>query len=161
MLYDLQVPDFGGDAPLLSGVVLASKLGGIMPTLQPDAELREVLPAPPTADRDFVNADTLWPFVEIYSNNKSPAAVNVTFTLLGEAGVSAYRSQDRLEPSSFANSRRAYGYRVEIPLREVTPGDYVLRVEAQGAGNDAPAVREVPLRVHATPAATRPEQPRH
>jgi hypothetical protein len=139
-------------------VVVASKLGGIIPTLQPDPEMREVLPGPPTADRDFIQADTLWAFVEIYKNDKSPAAVNLSFTLTGENGASAFRTEDRIEPSSFENSRRAYGYRAEIPLGSVAPGAYVLRVEA-GSGSGEPDVRAVPLRVHPTPAGSAPPRP--
>jgi hypothetical protein len=158
LLHDLVVPKFDGDAPVLSGVVLASKFAGIMPTLQPDPEMRDVLPGPPTADRDFIQADTIWAFVEIYRNDKSPAAVNLSFTLAGEAGASAFRTEDRIEASSFDNSRRAYGYRAEIPLAGVAPGAYVLRVQA-GSGTGAAAVQEIPLRVHQTPAgATRGNQ---
>jgi VWFA-related protein len=158
VLHDLVVPKFDGSAPTLSGVVVASKLGGIIPTLQPDPEMREVLPGPPTADRDFIQADTLWAFVEIYKNDKSPAAVNLSFTLTGENGASAFRTEDRIEPSSFENSRRAYGYRAEIPLGSVAPGAYVLRVEA-GSGSGEPDVRAVPLRVHPTPAGSAPPRP--
>jgi VWFA-related protein len=151
VLHDFVVPKFDGDAPTLSGIVLTSKFAGIMPTLQPDPEMREVLPGPPTADRDFAQADTLWAFVEIYRNDKSPAAVSLSCTLTSEAGTSAFRTEDRLEPSSFDNARRAYGYRVEIPLASVAPDAYVLRVQV-ASGAAQPESREVPLRVHPNPA---------
>jgi VWFA-related protein len=150
VLHDLVIPKFDASTPILSGVVVATKFGSIMPTLQSDPEMREVLPGPPTADRDFIQADTLWAFVEIYKNDKSPSAVSLSFILAGEGGTSVFRTEDRIEPSSFDNARRAYGYRAEIPLGSVAPGAYVLRVEA-ASGSERSDVREVPLRVHPTP----------
>jgi hypothetical protein len=159
VLHDVVVPKFDDGGPALGGVVLASKLAGLMPTLQPDPEMRDVLPAPPTADRDFIQADTLWAFVEIYRNDKSPVPVSLSFTLTGESGANAFRTEDRIESSSFDNSRRAYGYRAEIPLASVAPGSYVLKVQA-GSGTETPSFRDVPLRVHSTPPAIAPEAPR-
>ena len=50
LLYDLEVPDFYKEPFSMSGLALTS-LGGGMMTARADAQLKDVLPAPPTAAR--------------------------------------------------------------------------------------------------------------
>ena len=43
-----------------------------IPTANPDPQLKDVLPAAPTANRDFPRGDTLAIFAEVYDNQPAP-----------------------------------------------------------------------------------------
>ena len=52
-------------------------------------------------------------------------------------------ASDRAEPG------HSFPYAIDIPLRTLPPGRYVLRVEARAAGTAEPVVREVRFEVAA------------
>ena len=74
VLYDLDVPDFTKGPLVMSGVALTSAASSRVPTVRPDDELRQVMPAPPVGNRVFPVGDELSLFAEIYDNaGGSPA----------------------------------------------------------------------------------------
>jgi hypothetical protein len=44
-----------------------------------------------------------------------------------------------------------FAYAVDLPLKSLPPGAYLLRVEAQAAGVTGPVVRQVPFTVAPSP----------
>jgi hypothetical protein len=124
-----------------------------VPTTNPDPsvnEFKDVLPAPPTADRTFPRGDTLAVFTEVYDNNlKTPHRVEITATLLADDGTVVKKLSDERKSDEVKGSAAGgYGYSTQIPLAGMTPGRYVLRVSAQsslGAGDSV--TRDVEFRV--------------
>jgi hypothetical protein len=141
--YDLDVPDFY-KAPLsMSGVVLTSKAAGARPTPAPDAELKSILPGPPTAVREFVPADTLTAFAELYdTQGATPHRVDITATIKADGGRPVFSQTEERATEELQGARGGFGYRVEIPLRDLQPGSYVLTVEARSRLSGNPTVRE-------------------
>ena len=66
--YELEAPDFAKGPISMSGISLSSGLSGRIPTASPAGPLTDVLPAPPSAAREFDRGDTLEVFAEIYDN---------------------------------------------------------------------------------------------
>ena len=99
----------------------------------PDPDFKDVLPAPPTAMRDFPRSDTLALFAEVYDNQTRRAAPRRDQDD-GDWPTTARSSTPR-RTSGGARSWRAKGAATatppSIPLKELAPGRYVLRVEAQ------------------------------
>jgi hypothetical protein len=88
---------------------------------------------------------------ELYDNNKSvqPRRIDVVTHLLAETGSEAFTARDTLSNSADGKRWSVYAYTRQIPLQNVAPGRYLLRVEAQLRDNtkESPAVRETLITV--------------
>jgi VWFA-related protein len=145
----LDVPDFSKSPLQLSGIALTSISATRMPTANPDEQLKGVLPGAPTAIREFPRADTLALFAEVYDNQTStPHRVAISSSLIADDGRVVVAASDERSSGELQGKKGAYGYTREIPLSQIAPGRYVLRIEARTLlANGATATREVELHV--------------
>jgi len=152
--YDLEVPDFGKGDLVMSGLALASATGGLVPNAGAFAPLKDVLPAPATVSREFFPLDTLTVVAEIYDNKwKTPHTLDITTAVLEEKGPVRFTSdvQRKTEELS-ALGGGSFVHKATIPLKDLAPGDYLLRVEARSRlGRNEPVKRELTFRVAPPP----------
>jgi hypothetical protein len=149
--YDLEVPYFS-HAPLTrSGLMLTSTLASQAPTIagSPDDDLRKAMPGPPTTSRDFRAGEELALLAEIYDNQGGmPHSVDITTSLLADDGREVFKHEDQRSSTELGGARGGYGYTARVPLKGLSPGLYVLRVEARSRlGKGTSASREVQVRV--------------
>ncbi|MEO8078432.1 MAG: VWA domain-containing protein [Acidobacteriota bacterium] len=147
--YDLDVPDFSKSPLQMSGIVLASASALRVPTANPDPGLKDVLPGPATAVREFPQNDQLALFAEIYDNQTSVAhRVAIATKVLADDGKVMFTAQDERSSSDLQGKSGGYGYTLNLPLAQLAPGRYVLRVEARTLlSNGGTAARELEFRV--------------
>jgi len=145
VLYDLEVPDFAKGPMVMSGLVLSSMTGAAQPTARPDEQLKQVLPAPPVALRSFPQNDELMLFAEVYDNVTSPAHnVDIVTTITTDAGEVKFKTNEERSSSDLGGKPGGYGYSARIPLKDLAPGAYVLKVEGKSRMGAGPsAAREV------------------
>lgn len=146
---DVDVPDFAKAPLAMSGIALTSPSASRMITANPDPQFKDVLPASPTALRDFPSSDVLSLFVEIYDNQKTPHRVGIQTAVTADNGTVVFTSSDERRSEEFAGSKGGgYGHAATIPLKGLAPGRYVLSVSARTMlSNGATAAREVEFRV--------------
>jgi len=144
VFHDLLIPDYTANALAMSGLLVTgeSARGEFSP--QPDDQLPAgALPAPAASRRAFNRSDVVSAFAEIYDNRSSgdTRRIEVTTTLAGANGDAAFSSRETLAGSRVPIAK-------QIPLKDVRPGSYVLRVEARllGGGTN-PVSRETPITV--------------
>jgi hypothetical protein len=113
-----------------------------------------VFPAAATSKREFPRGDVLALYTEIYDNVTAREArrIDVTVRLMGEDGKDVFTSRDELSNGASPAEKpwEVYGYPKQFTLKDVPPGRYLLRVEAQFRGNvqDAkPVARETVITV--------------
>jgi len=149
--YDLSVPDFQKAPFSVSGLVLTSGLGAALPTVRADEQLKPVLPGPPISLRSFPQNDEIALFAEVYDNEASkPHKVDIVTTITTDEGRVLFKTDETRDSSDLGGSRGGYGYTTRIPLKELAPGKYVLKVEAKSRlGNNPPVARD--LRIEITP----------
>ena len=152
VIYDLDAPDFSKGDLTMSGIALASAGGSRMPTASPDPnvnEFKDVLPAPPSASREFVRQDTLAVFAEVYDNNaKTAHRVEITAAVLADDGKVVHATSDMRKSEELQGATGGYGYTTTFPLTSLAPGRYVLRLTATSLlGKPAPVTREIEFRV--------------
>jgi VWFA-related protein len=134
----VDVPDFDNQPLTLSGVVL---LDSRAPTATPAEALAGVLDIAPTTRRDFTSSDDVFALARVYQKRgRPPTAVTVVFRILDSALSEATARQITLMPDQFTTSGGADA-RFAVPLDTLSPGSYVLRMEASAAG--AASVRDV------------------
>jgi len=145
----LDVPDFSKSPLQVSGIAMTSVSAGRIPTANPDEQLKGVLPAAPTAIRDFPRNDMLALFAEVYDNESSAAhRVTISSSILAEDGRVMFTASDERSSDELKGKKGGYGYTREIALSQFAPGRYVLRIDAKTTlANGGTASREVELRV--------------
>ena len=146
---DLDVPDFS-KAPLsMSGIALTSAAASRRITANPDPAFKDVLPASPTAMREFPAGDTLSLFTEIYDNQRAAHRVAIKTTVTADDGRVVFTSSDERKSDELRGAKGGgYGHTANIPLKDVPPGRYVLRVEAQTLlAGGATSARDIEFRV--------------
>jgi len=150
---ELDAPDFAKATTSMSGVVIASASGSRMPTANPDknpaSEFKDVLPAPPSAVREFPRGDTLSVFAEIYDNaGRTPHSVDITATILADDGKVVATKADARKSEELQGAAGGYGYTTDFPLSTLAPGRYVLRLTAKSRlGTGDGVTRDVEFRV--------------
>ena len=92
---NLDVPDFSNGSAMMSGLALAaaSELG--RRTTGSDKARKQRFPAPPPALRTFSAAEEISVSGEIYSNEKSPVAIETTTTAQRPSGDVVFRHRSR------------------------------------------------------------------
>jgi hypothetical protein len=153
VFYDLEVPDFRKEKLMMGGLLVASAMGQQTPSIQPDPVLEKVMPAAATSRREFSQRDLIALYTEIYDNIGSDQArhVDLAVRLLSESGAEAFVVRDEMTNGGVAPKKAwdVYGYSKEIALKNIAPGRYALRVEAQVRGNNdvKPVARETLITV--------------
>jgi VWFA-related protein len=153
VVYDLDVPDFTKDKLALSGLALTSATSGLVPTARPKDPLAKMLPGPMTTWRDFVQGDEIAIFAELYDNIKQAHKVDIETSLRSEGGQAVFETREERDSSELAGGPGGYGFTARVPLKEVPPGLYVLRVTGKARiGDQEQVTRETVVRVLAPPA---------
>lgn len=146
----LDVPDFGTSPLALSGVVLTSSTASSMPTAQPDPALQAVMPAPPAALRTFPQSDTVALYAEAYDHHAGQT-VGMKATVTDSTGKVVFDSTDAPQSSARPTDQGA-ALGVRVPMKELSPGRYLLTVTARAqAAGIPPATREIPFTVVSAP----------
>jgi VWFA-related protein len=154
VFYDLDVPDFTRQRLSMSGLLLSAPSTQQTFTVQPDPVAAKVLPGAATSARVFATTDVVSLYAEVYENASSgpPRRIDVTTRLIDEAGRDVVTTRELLERgvSAAGDKSAMYAVRRDIPLKDVAPGRYLLRVEAQVRGEtgaDGTATRETAVTV--------------
>ena len=147
---DLEIPDFSRGDVSLSGVAITAEQAGLVPSPKPDPMLQALLPGTPITVRDFASTDVLTAAVELYDNSGARQLRNLRLVTVVQSGDGrvAFSDEARLTSRDFTGSRRAYIHRIAVPLRNLNPGAYLLRMDAYLETSPiAAASREVPFHV--------------
>jgi hypothetical protein len=161
VFYDLDVPQFAKQDLIVSGLMVTSASAVQVPTAGTVPILKDVLPGPPTATRAFYQADRLALFAEIYDGEQTAHTLDVATTLTAADGSVAYRAAD--ERQTAGRNGKSGGppivHTIQIPLKDVPPGIYTLRVAVTSRMGKKPPTADRALLVQvlaAPPAAPAP-----
>lgn len=149
VLYDLEVPDFMKPALSISGIVLTSVSASAVPTVRPDEQMRQVMPAAPVATRTFPMNDEIALFAEVYDNAAAtPHKVDMATTVTSDDGKLMFKTEETRDSSDIQGKSGGYGYATRVPLKDLPPGLYVLKVEARSRLGASPTVdRQVQFQI--------------
>jgi VWFA-related protein len=131
--YDLEVPDYSRLPFGLSGLVMASSSAEALVTANPDPALKEALGGSPTATRRFQTTETVTVYTEAYGTSRQARQIGFNTTVHSAMdGRKIFEATDRLEAGP---ADRVNGFRTDVPLKGMTPGSYVLGIEATSPPN--------------------------
>jgi hypothetical protein len=149
VMYDLDVPDFSKTDLALGGLLLTSVAASRMPTANADPGFKDILPASPSALREFPSGDEIFLAADVYDNKAgTPHRVEIRTTVTADDGTVVFSSRDERRSEELKGTIGTFGHLAKIPLKGVAPGRYVLKVEAQSLlSNGATTAREVEFRV--------------
>jgi VWFA-related protein len=149
VFYDLQVPDFGKDQLMLSGLLITAASAQAAMTAMPDPSAPKLLPGPAMSRRTFAQNDTVTVFAEIYDNGsrRQLRQIDTAVSLVSERGQEVFGARETITNPGDAAHWTAYGLTRDIALKDIAPGRYLLKVEATARGNSNPAARETLITV--------------
>ena len=151
VLYDLEVPDFYAPGLSMSGVSLTVASERATPTILGKDPLADFLPGPPVTTREFAPQDVLALFAEFYEN--TPGApqhvVDLATTVRAADGRIVFEQREERSSADLQGAGGGYGYGPQIPLSDMAPGTYVIRVEGRSRADDADAIisRDLLIRI--------------
>ena len=118
-----------------------------------DLLLRDALPAPPTATREFAPDETLALFVEVYDNSgrakgSAPNTLELAARLYNADGEVVRQATERRSAAAARRPSGGHGFTLRLPLDRPPAGSYVLRIEASSTRSPGEVVRRsIPIRV--------------
>lgn len=150
----LEVPPYAfmGDAIGLSGVMLTSTGVDGVTHADPEEEHRmlPILLQPPAALREFSRNELVEVGVEIYTKDFEfdiGSQMSVFTRVFDAAGTMVYDTSDLATSETLTNGGWGYVHFALVPVRDLTPGDYVLQVGVTGFDTVPSTWRSVPFRV--------------
>lgn len=151
---DLVVPDYSKERFAMSGVLLSSSSAALTPTPRLPDELKQLLPAPPTTMRGFGQRESIFGYADVYDSVTPAHTVDITTTVTGTGGTPVFQTSQERSSKEFTGDRGGYGVQFEVPLQDVPPGLYVLKVEAKARLSKVePVSRELTFAVYGPPDA--------
>jgi VWFA-related protein len=150
VLYDLEVPDFYAPGLSMSGLALSSAMAAAGPTVKAKDPLATVLAGPPATLREFERRDTVALFAEFYENLRGapPHMVDISATMRDESGRVVFEDREERASADLQGATGGFGYGIQIPLADIAPGTYLLRVEGRSRADSGQITgREVLIRV--------------
>jgi hypothetical protein len=137
------VPDSAVAGLSMTSIVASASSAIAVPSAYNDPGLLWALGGPPTTARAFDTTDTLSAYVELIDAGATAQRDVDILTVVRDArGRDVVRS-----PQPKANGRvaagKSFAYAVDLPLKALAPGRYVLRIEARASGLAEPLAREL------------------
>jgi VWFA-related protein len=125
---DVEVPDFAKDRFSASGLLLQA-----MPPIpagdRPAAS--NLVPIVPTTARAWRASDRVTAFLRLYQGGKDRIVPALMTTRLTDARNAVVSNQEgELEVGQFGEERAA-DYRINVPIAHLSPGEYLLTIEAK------------------------------
>jgi VWFA-related protein len=134
------VPDVARDAVALSGVAVGRAESG---SIGGREAIQHLLPFAPTAIRAFAPSERVGALVRVYQGTRNrQGSVVLTTEVINDSGSIVMSTEQTYSPTPGAPGSE---HRFELPLKQLGPGDYVLRFVAKGSGSQAQ--RDVRFRV--------------
>ena len=143
--YDLEVPDFQARPLSLSGLLLTSDP---KPVSTDTERIKAYVPIAPTARRTFSAADRVTAFARIYQGGQTSAtapdpdpsrrrqtgpvlqAVQLAILVTDSQGTVRFRRTEAVAGDVFGPNDRMAEFRMDVPLKDLTPGEYLLTMDA-------------------------------
>jgi VWFA-related protein len=124
---DVDVPDFAKEPLSASGLILQRRP---VPPIR-DKFISDLVPIVPTTHRQFLASDEVAVFLRIYQGGKGKIVpVRMTARVRTETNATASNHEGLLEVANFSENRSA-DFGVSLPLDHLSPGIYLLEVDAQ------------------------------
>jgi hypothetical protein len=150
---DLEVPDFFGPRLTWSGAAITSATAAGVPTRPAGEGTSTMIPVMPAAVRRFEPDDTLAVYAELYDNGaRGEGSIDLTAEVRDASGAVVFTTSDARARAATRNDRGGHGFRVDIPLRGLAPGAYVLTLTARSrTDGSAAAARDIPFAISLEP----------
>jgi VWFA-related protein len=130
----VEVPDFSKEPLSLSGVVLQSSATRLATAR---AVFDTVTPIVPTARREFRRGETVPVFARVYQGGDTPPGAVATRVRVADTDdKTVFGGSTTLPAAEFAGTRSTE-IRLDLPTQRLSPGEYLLAVEATLGKNAA------------------------
>ena len=159
VVHDVEVPPYVAqlDAISISGVMVTSSAVSGFTHADRDEEyrLQPILLQPPAARRRFARSEKVEVLAEVYERELEfdlGSQMTVVTRVVDAAGETVFDSSDIGASENFSDGRYGYQHWQLVPVRDFTPGDYLLQVGAVSSDGQTSAWRSIPITVVPDPS---------
>jgi hypothetical protein len=146
VFFDLDVPDYSALPFAISPILLTSVEKHMVPSARLEA-VKDFLPVFPSTAREFTGRDELVAFAEVYDCASTPHRVDVTARVHAQDGRVMFEHHQENAVGG-RDAAGGFGYVARVRLADLTPGRYVLEVNAASRLTEGGrASREVPFTI--------------
>jgi VWFA-related protein len=147
VFWNVDVPEFTA-ALAMSDVLVSSERAAAAPVVNDAATIKALFPWLTAAHRSFALEDTLSVFAEIYDNRAAtPHDVTLSVAILADDGFELFKAEETKRSTDLSPDRGAYAYTTKIPLADLAPGRFKIRVEARSSLGGDPVVKEIAIEI--------------
>jgi VWFA-related protein len=147
VIVDVVVPERASGLTLTPLVVSATRARRVPSANRDDRLVRALGGGPPTTNRTFTRDETLSVYAEVVDAGASVRRDVELVTIVRDARERAVVNSVRPNAAERVEPGRTFPYAIDLPLRTLPPGRYLLRVEARAAGAAEPVARELRFEV--------------
>lgn len=138
---DLNAPDFTKDALAMSDLLLTSASADKIVTGKGGTNF--TVSGAASTVRAFSVDDVLTASTGIYVNDKAHAfTIDLKAGVFADDGSQVFAKDDERQSADIARDPAGYGYQINVPLKTLAPGRYVLSVSAVSRLGGQPVTRE-------------------
>jgi VWFA-related protein len=144
--FDIDVPDFTKPPLAMSHIAVATTADRAVysppkPGFDP---FNGMLPGAPSALREIPNNNEMAIVAEVYVNKVTPPhRIDITSTVKADDGRVVFTNTEERATDELKGAPGGFGYAARIPVKDWTPGLYVLTVEAKSRLSDIPPASRV------------------
>jgi hypothetical protein len=150
VICDVVVPDRTATGLSMTPLLISGTRARRVPSAnRDDRVLRALGGSPPTTSRVFHRDETLSAYAEVADIGATIRRDVELVTIVRDARDRDVVHSVRPNASNRVAPGRSFPYAIDVPLRTLPPGRYVLRVEARATGAADPVVREIRFEVAA------------
>ena len=140
VLYDLDVPDFRQPLTMSGLLLYSASEEAVAVRATGSGPFPGISGRNPTISREFARSDTVTVYAELYGRSASSPNASVTAELRDSRGGVILTRTTQLTAAPPPGGNGGHSVALDLPLSEVQPGAYALRVYPTTRRNERPSI---------------------
>jgi hypothetical protein len=149
LFYDVEIPEYGESDLVMTPLVVTSAIESSIPIYGIEEDKQKAILLP-TTRRTFSRQDRLTVLAEIYppvTSGSGPPKLEVTTTIKATDGLAVFDHAEERGGEELTEPGAGVVHKVEIPLADLTPGDYLLEMKARDRSKEIDVTRKVVIEI--------------
>ncbi len=149
LFYDVEIPEYGKSDFVMTPLVVTSSVESSVPIYGTEEDKQKAILLP-TTRRTFSRQDRLTVLAGIYPpvpSGSGPPKLEVTTTIKATDGQAVFKHTEARGGEKLTEPGEGIIHKVEIPLTDLPPGDYLLEMKARDTSKEIDVIQKVVIEI--------------
>ncbi len=149
LFYDVEIPEYGESDLVMTPLVVTSAIESSIPIYGIEEDKQKAILLP-TTRRTFSRQDRLVVLAEIYppvTSGSEPPKLEITTTIKATDEQEVFNHTEERGGEEAIEPGEGITHKVEIPLADLPPGDYLLEMKARDRSKEIDVTRKVVIEI--------------